>query len=99
MKEKWIPLTVRDMDEEEKQHYIDIQKPEMAEYGKILNCKLPDDGEEVLITVNGFVMIDTFLNDDEFGCYFDSVDIEDVKAWMPLPKPYKASPTGVESEG
>ena len=85
----WIPLTVREMDEDEKQHYIDIDKPEIADYGEMLNCELPEDGEEVLITVNGYVTVDTFVRDADDGCYFEYADLENVTAWMPLPEPYK----------
>jgi hypothetical protein len=83
---KWIPLTVRDLDEEEKKYY----SAEIVEYGKIFNCTLPDDCQEVLISCNGCVSIDTFYNDGYDGCSFDSAYIDDVDAWMPLPEPYKA---------
>lgn len=90
---KWIPLTKREMTEEEKENYINLGKPEMAEYGLIFNCQLPDSEEEVLITINGYVSTDVFINDDADGCYFELYDIDDVTAWMPLPeplpKPYK----------
>ena len=87
----WIPLTKCEMTEEEKQHYIDIGCLELAEYGKILDCPLPEDGQEVLVSHGGYVCVDTFCIDD--GCYFEGVDIDDVDAWMSLPEPYK-----VESE-
>ena len=101
---EWIPMTKREMTDEEKQEYINIGQTEMAEYGEILYCPLPDDGQEVLITVNGYVCVDVFYHDG-FECDFEGVNIEDVTAWMPLPKPYvpdtnigkmSASPTGAE---
>lgn len=54
------------------------------------DCQLPDDGQTVLVTDRlGFVSEDTFYNDD--GCYFESnCDMNDIKAWMPLPSPYNA---------
>jgi hypothetical protein len=81
-KGEWIPITTRPMTEEEKTCY-------QNEYGgKILNCPLPDNGQEVLISFNGNVYIDTFWNDD---CnYFEDFDINEVDAWQPLPEPYKA---------
>ena len=88
--EQWIPFTIRNMDEEEKQHYINIDKLEIAEYGEIFNCPLPDDGEEVLVSKGDYVFTDIFVNDGDDGCYFEGTDIEDVEAWMPLPKSYKA---------
>ena len=78
---EWIPITYRELDEEEKEQY-----PE--EY-QIISSPLPDDGEEVLITVCGGVEIDTFCRDNADGCYFEGRYIEEVEAWMPLPKPYQ----------
>lgn len=86
MLEPWIQLTTRPMTEDEKQHYIDIGKPEVAEYGMVLNCPLPDDCQEVLVSCNEIVNMDVFYNDDD--CYFEYADIDDVDAWMPLPKGY-----------
>ena len=76
---KWIPLTERPMTEEEREEYEGIM---------ILNCPLPKDGEEVLVSYGDYVCIDTFHDDD--GCYFEDVEIDDVEAWMPKPLPYKA---------
>ena len=59
---------------------------------------LPDEGEEVLVTVYGQVEIDSFGCDFEYDeCegksriewFCENNDIEDVKAWMPLPQPYE----------
>jgi len=75
---KWIPLTKRPMTEKEREEYEGII---------ILNCPLPEDGEEVLISYGGYVSIDTFHDDD--GCYFEDAEIDDVEAWMPLPPSYK----------
>ena len=53
--------------------------------------QLPDDAQEVLITNKyGDVYIDTFYKDG--GGYFEWRNwvVDDIKAWMPLPEPYKA---------
>ena len=84
---RWIPITSRPMTEEEKEHYK--THPEYLDGFRIFNCKLPDDGQEVLISVCGGVEIDTFVQDANDGCYFEGRDIDDVDAWMPLPLPYK----------
>ena len=90
---KWIPITSRPMTEEEKEHYK--THPEYQDDCRIFNCKLPDDGQEVLISVYGGVEVDTFVQDANDGCYFEGRDIDDVDAWMPLPEPYKQEiPTG-----
>lgn len=82
----WIPITKRPMTEDEKSYY----ESSCYDEAEILNCPLPEDEEDVLITVNGRTWIDTFIRDETDGCYFESYDIDEVKAWMPLPKPYKA---------
>ena len=82
---KWIPLKTRPMTDEESTFYRD-----WAEYGaELFDCPLPDDGQEVLISVCGGVEVDTFVQDANDGCYFEGRDIDDVDAWMPLPLPYK----------
>ena len=69
------------------------------EEGMIIGS-LPEEGEEVLVTVYGQVEIDSFGCDVEYDesvgeCKYEwfceNNDIEDVKAWMPKPKPYKAN--------
>lgn len=89
---KWIPITSRPMTEEEKEHYK--THPEYQDDYRIFNCKLPDDGQEVLISVCGGVEVDTFVQDANDGCYFEGRDIDDVDAWMPLPEPYKQEVEG-----
>lgn len=78
---KWIPIKTRELTEEEKEEYPD--------YTFMYDCKLPEDGEEVLVTKwNGDTALDTFCRDD--SCYFENYyDEGDVIAWMPKPEPYK----------
>ena len=85
---KWIPLIKRPMTEEEREEYKGMTGITET---MILNCPLPEDGEEVFVSYGGYVCVDTFHDDD--GCYFEDVEIDEVEAWMPLPLPYK-----VESE-
>ena len=70
---------------------------ESNEEGMIIGS-LPEEGEEVLVTVYGRVEIDSFGCDficEDYGeegqCawFCENNDIEDVKAWMPKPAPYK----------
>ncbi|BBF41985.1 hypothetical protein lbkm_0665 [Lachnospiraceae bacterium KM106-2] len=58
---------------------------------QVINCTLPEDGQEVLVTNGRDVWEDTFCNDCDDGCYFDNgYDIiSEVIAWMPKPEPYK----------
>ena len=84
-KSSWVPITYRDMTEEEKE-YFDVEFE--FDEAKILDCTLPEIDEEVLISHRGSVYTDIFHNDRGI-VYFEDVDIEDVDAWMPLPKPYE----------
>ena len=90
IKMEWIPITYRPMTEEEKKDYSDRTGYDIEDLDTMLNCPLPEDGETVLITDRlGNVEVDTFIYDCD-GCYFEcNCDMEDVKAWMPLPKPYE----------
>lgn len=86
--DEWVPIKFRPLTEEEKERY-----PEEAD--GIYDCRLPDDGEEVLITTRwGAVCIDTFQNDGD-TCYFeDHDDADEVTAWKHLPKPYEPEEKG-----
>lgn len=78
---QWIPIETRELTEEEKEEYPDCTF--------MYDCKLPEDGEEVLVTTwGGNTALDTFCRDD--GCYFENYcDEGDVIAWMPKPESYK----------
>lgn len=81
-KSKWIPVTWHETTDDDG---IDKDR-----YPLCLDCKMPDDGQEILIcTKNGYVYYDTCFNED--GYYLDSGRdwIEDIIAWQPLPEPYK----------
>lgn len=79
----WVPITYREMTQEEKNEFT-------LDGTEILNCPLPDDGEEVLITTKfRNVYMDVFHNENG-DCFFEYYEIEDAMAWMPLPQPYKA---------
>ena len=80
---KWIPITTRPMTEDEKSCCDEGDEDE------ILDCPLPEYGQEVLVSWGGHVRADVFWRDG-YGCYFEGVDFVDVQAWMPLPEPYKA---------
>ena len=79
---EWIPFTMRELTDEERE--------ENPEWDWVFTCKLPADGETVLLTNGKYVWEDMFCCDD--GCYFDKADdIEDYDgyAWMPMPEPYR----------
>lgn len=73
----WIPFSLAYDEEENKE---------------MLNCPLPDEDEEILVTYkNGYVGEDTFLRDSADECYLDSNRefVTEAIAWMPKPQPYK----------
>lgn len=81
----WIPFKTRALTDEEKEEH--------PEWDCILECKLPEDGQRILVSINlkghEEVQYDEFYSDD--GSYLDSgyeIGSEAV-AWMPLPKPYR----------
>ena len=84
--QRWIPFKTRPLTKEEKEEH--------SEWDGILDCKLPDDGQRILVNVSvrghESVQYDEFYTDD--GSYLDSgYEIgTEATAWMPLPEPYKA---------
>ena len=82
--QRWIPFKTRPLTKAEKEEY--------PEWDGILDCKLPDDGQRILVNVSvrghESVQYDEFYTDD--GSYLDSgYEIgTEATAWMPLPEPY-----------
>lgn len=66
--------------------------------------RLPEDEQEILFsTKTGRVHSGKYHDDDSANQWYSHKDKcrawnNVVTAWMPLPEPYKASPTGAESE-
>ena len=83
--QQWIPFKTRPLTKAEKEEH--------PEWDGILDCKLPDDGQRILVSVSvrghESVQYDEFYTDD--GSYLDSgYEIgTEATAWMPLPEPYK----------
>ena len=81
--DQWIPVTYHETTGEERDMY-----GLLCPY--ILDCPLPDEGDEILVcTKRGRVLTDEVCYDEGFylDCGYDFV--EDIAAWMPLPEPYK----------
>ena len=80
----WIPFTQREMTEEEKEYCE-------TEEGYMLDCHLPDEDEEILVTyANGNVDVDIFMRDGN-ECYLDSGNelVLEAIAWRKKPAPYQ----------
>lgn len=89
---RWIPMVRREPTDEEKAEYL-AQNGEEICY--MLENEMPVNGQEVLVSIGEFVSEDVF---DEDFYNFENNDIENVDAWMPLPKPYKGESEPQESE-
>lgn len=91
---QWIPITFRKANDEEyeairavyRSYFSDIPREE----AKVYDCRMPDDGQEVLITTRwGAVCEDTFHADAVLSGFEYQDDPDDVIAWMPKPEAYK----------
>lgn len=79
--QRWIPFTKRELTAEEQEEH--------PEWSCIMECPLPDEGQEILVSNGKRVWLDTFCVDD--GCYLDSDHELEGCAWMPLPEPWKGA--------
>lgn len=90
----WIPIKFRPMTEEERAYVNEYSDFTLRDETMMLDCPLPDDGQEVIVSVRGrersWVELDIFERDSAYMCGFESNDISDIEAWQPLPEPYKA---------
>ena len=93
---EWIEVKFREPTEEERE---DLGIDEEDDDAYVFDCKLPEDGQMVLLTIrmkNGDLVVttDTFCVDD-FGPYFeyfedfDGRDDVEIIAWAPIPEPFK----------
>jgi len=83
-KDRWRPFRCRKTTEDD-----------CSSFDYIMDCELPEDGQEILITVNNNrhepVQKDTFFGGGGEECALDSgYDLcDEAVAWMPLPEPYQ----------
>lgn len=78
---QWHRIKTRPLTEEEK----DEMCLNDNYYTFMYDCKMPDDGQEVLVKTQWGIEKTTYYTDD--GCYFeDYEDEDDVIAWTELPK-------------
>lgn len=96
-----VNTLLNDLEQDEKENgwipakYHQISEKERAEESisndiqYMLDCKMPDDGQEILVTNGETTWQDTSFIDCD-GYYLDSgYDWIEITAWQPLPKPYK----------
>ena len=85
---EWTEIKFRKPTEEERED-LDLDDDD---YARIFDCKLPEDDQVCLLTVNSVrdvcVAVDTFCSDVD-GPWFEDWDWDDIIAWAPLPEPFK----------
>ena len=80
----WIPVKYHQISEKER-----AEESISNDIQYMLDCKMPDDGQEILVTNGGTTWQDTSFIDCD-GYYLDSgYDWIEITAWRPLPEPYK----------
>lgn len=80
----WIPVKYHQISEKER-----AEESISNDIQYMLDCKMPDDGQEILVTNGETTWQDTSFIDCD-GYYLDSnYDWIDITAWQPLPDPYK----------
>ena len=80
----WIPVKYHQISEKER-----AEESISTDIQYMLDCKMPDDGQEILVTNGETTWQDTSFIDCD-GYYLDSnYDWIDITAWQPLLEPYK----------
>ena len=80
----WIPVKYHQISEKER-----AEESISNDIQYMLDCKMPDDGQEILVTNGETTWQDTSFIDCD-GYYLDSgYDWIDITAWQPPPEPYK----------
>lgn len=80
----WIPVKYHQISEKER-----AEESISTDIQYMLDCKMPDDGQEILVTNGETTWQNTSFIDCD-GYYLDSnYDWIEITAWRPLPEPYK----------
>lgn len=80
----WIPVKYHQISEKER-----AEESISNDIQYMLDCEMPDDGQEILATNGETTWQDTSFIDCD-GYYLDSnYDWIEITAWRPLPDPYK----------
>lgn len=92
MTNKWIPIKYRPLTIEERKNFAEYWGVEYCDTAEevAFDCRMPEDGQEILITTMWGVQTDICTSDPDEGCGLEGRgDWDGVTAWMPLPEPYK----------
>ena len=81
----WIPIKWHDCTDKDREEY-----GYSDDVVVVLDCEMPNDNQEILVTTShGDVEKDVCYIDDGFSLDSGYDWIDDIKAWMPLPKCYE----------
>lgn len=89
--QRWIPVKYHELTEEERKELLFS-----ADIKYMLDCELPDDEQEIIVTDGRHVWVDTCIVNDGYALDSGHDWIEDVIAWMPLPEPFRESEDSME---
>lgn len=94
---QWIPVKTRPMDKEEREYWSDHFGCDLEDEEAVLfDCKMPDDGQEILVSYGHWISMDKCEIDGGWIGLEGNGDWYGVSAWMPLPEPYRADMRGEE---
>lgn len=91
---EWIPITYREMTDEEKQARADKLgvNPEALTNTIIYTCEMPANEQQVIITTyKNDVFMDMFYDYGMFKYFAMFMKPGDALAWMPAPEPFNNS--------
>lgn len=91
---EWIPIKKRKITKEEIEEMEDAGLFVDPECEIIFDCRMPEDGQDILITLQApsgerFVAADVCVRDNYYCGLELNDDFNYVVAWMPMPEPYK----------
>lgn len=83
--QRWIPIKWHDCTDEDREKY-GFNNDIVA----VFDCEMPYDNQSILVTTfHGYVNQDVCYIDDGYSLDSGWDWIDDIKAWMPLPEPYR----------
>lgn len=78
---------IQELTAEQEQRWIKIKRKQLTPWSYVMDCKLPDNKQEVLVSDGQSIWIDTFNKDPEgLSFRYGGTEIEKLW-WQPLPQP------------
>lgn len=80
---------IQELTAEQEQRWIKIKRKQLTPWSYVMDCKLPDNKQEVLVSDGQSIWKDTFNKDPEgLSFRYGGTEIERLW-WQPLPEPPK----------